>query len=105
MDEPVDSTTAMQSLRNKVWEPRMFVDDYFYELKAAAVQAKAPLRVTCVVLLTQLPPPAQGPINDWLVEKVDVTVSILREVINKVRKALVEKTFLSIKAIVILNDL
>ena len=103
LDEPVDSTTAMQSLRNKDWEPGTFVDDYFYELKAAVIDAKVPLRVACVILITQLPPPVQGPINDWLAEKVDITLSIAREFINKVRNALVEKSSLSIKAIVILN--
>ena len=49
------------------------------------------LRVACVILITQLPPPVQGPINDWQAEKVDITLSIAREFINKVRKALVEK--------------
>ena len=39
LDTPVDCTKAMQSIRNKDWEPGTYIDDYFYELKAAATGA------------------------------------------------------------------
>ena len=91
LDDPVDSTTAMQTIRNKDWEPGTLVDDYFYELRTAATAAKTPLRIACVVLITQLPSPVQGPVNDWLAEKEDVTTAVAREFIKKVRKLLVEK--------------
>ena len=91
LDAPIDPTKAMQTIRNKDWEPGVFIDDYFYELKTATVWAKAPLRIACVVLITQLPPSVQGPINDWLAEKEELTAALSREFICKVRKVLVEK--------------
>ena len=33
LDEPLDTTRAMQSMRSKDWEPGTFIDDYFYEFK------------------------------------------------------------------------
>ena len=91
LDTPVDVTKSMQSIRNLNWQPGTFIDDYFYELKAATVGAKAPLRIACVVLVTQLPQTVQGVINDWLVEKEEITPVIAREFIYKVHKMLVEK--------------
>ena len=91
LDSPVDPTKAMQTIRNKDWEPGVFIDDYFYDLKTVTIWAKAPLRIACVVLITQLPPSMQGPINDWLTGKDEVTAAVAREFIGNVRKVLVEK--------------
>ena len=55
LDPPVDSTKAMEIIRGKGWEPGTYIDDYFYELKAASESAQVPLRMTCIVLITQLP--------------------------------------------------
>ena len=91
LDTPVDVTKSMQSIREQDWQPGTLIDDYFYELKVATLGAKAPLRVACVVLITQLPHSLQSSINDWLMEKEDVSPAIAREFILKVRRALVEK--------------
>ena len=91
LDPPVDCMKAMQEIRDKDWKPGIYIDEFFYELKAAITAAKAPLRVACIVLITQLPPSVQSRINDWIAEKDDVNVIVTRDFINKVRKALVEK--------------
>ena len=91
LDPPVDCMKAMQEIRDGDWEPGTYIDDYFYQLKAATTAAKAPLRIACVVLITQLPPSVQSLVNDWLAEKDDVNVTVAREFINKVRKTLAEK--------------
>ena len=73
LDTPVDVTKSMQSIREQDWQPDTLIDDNFCELKAGILGAKAPLRVACVVLVTQLPHSVQSSINDWLMEKEDVS--------------------------------
>ena len=63
---------AMHEIRDGDWEPGTYIDDYFYQLKAATTAAKAPLRIACVVLITKLPPSVQSLVNDWLAEKDDM---------------------------------
>ena len=82
---------SMVTLCPKEWEAGTPIDDYFYELRTAAEEAGAPLRMACLLLTGQLPPPVQGPMKDWVIVKEEVTKGIARDFIKAVRKSLTEK--------------
>ena len=81
----------MVNLCHKEWEAGTLIDDYFYELRTAAVEAGAPLRMACLLLTGKLPPAVQGPMKDWVTERNEITKAISPEFMIAVRKSLTEK--------------
>ena len=51
LDPPMDRTQAMVSLCRQDWSPGVFIDDYFYELWSIAVEAQAPPKMVCTLLI------------------------------------------------------
>lgn len=49
------------------------IDDYFYQLIAAAQDAVAPLRMAYLVLVSQVLPTIQNLLKEWVAAQVEVT--------------------------------
>ena len=91
LDPPIDPQQALLMLCHKEWEAGVPVDNYFYELHDASVDAEAPMRMACLVLISQMPQPAQNPLKEWIAAREDVTKPIARDFIVMVRKTLTER--------------
>ena len=59
LDPPKDQHRDMLAICKTDWEPRVLIDDLFYELKEAAIRSQTPMKLACVVLICQLPPNVQ----------------------------------------------
>ena len=91
LDPPIDPQQALLTLCHKEWKAGVPIDDYFYELIAAAQGAEAPLRIACLVSISQVPPAIQNPLKEWVAAQAEVTKHLAREFIIIVRKALTER--------------
>ena len=88
---PVDPQQALLTLCHREWEAGVPIDDYFYELIAAAQDAVASLRMACLVLTSQVPPAVQNSLKEWVAARDEVTKPLAREFIIMVRKTLTER--------------
>ena len=59
LDPPKDQHRDMLAICKTDWEPGVLIDDWFYELKEAAIRSQTPMNLACVVLICQLPPNVQ----------------------------------------------
>ena len=91
LDPPVDPQQSMVNLCRKEWDSGIFIDDYFYELRTAAEEAGAPLRMVCLLLTGQLPAGVQSKMKEWIAGKEEIDRRVARDFIVAVRKALAEK--------------
>ena len=91
LDPPVDPQQSMDNLCRREWDSGVFIDDYFYELRTAAEEAGAPLRMVCLLLTGQLPMGVLGKMKEWIADKEDINRAVARDFIVAVRRALAEK--------------
>ena len=91
LDSPIDPQQSLLTLCHKEWEAGVPIGDYFYELRSAAQEAQAPLRMACLALTSQLPPAVQNILKDWIATQDEITKPIARDFIVVVRKRLTEK--------------
>ena len=90
LDPPVDPQQSLLTLCHKEWEPGIQIDDY-YELAGATQVAEAPLRMACLVLVSQLPSAVQSSLKEWVAAHNEVTKPLARDFVVLVRKLLTEK--------------
>ena len=77
------------------WARDEEVDVFFYRLKNAGSEAKAPMKMVYSVLVDQLPEQVQPLIKEWLgkEENAEITIQKGREFVRKVKSLLLEKGF------------
>ena len=96
LDPPPDPHRALQTLCRMDWSQGEEVDVFFYKLKGAGTEAKAPMRMICSILVGQLPEPAQLSVKEWLErEEAEITTTKGREFILKIKNVLREKGYSS----------
>ena len=97
LDPPPDPHRALQTLCRTDWAQGEEIDVFFYRIKNAGSEAKAPMRLICSVLVGQLPEPVQPSIKEWLGRDEDGEISLhrSREFIRKVKSGLLEKGYKS----------
>ena len=91
LDPSVDPQQALLVLCHKKWEAGVPIDDYFYELIAAAQDAVAPMPIACLVLTSQVLPAVQNSLKEWIAARDEVTKPLAREFIILVHKTLTER--------------
>ena len=86
LDPPRDPHRDMLAICKTDWEPGVLIDDLFYELKEAAIRSQTPMKLACVVLISQLPPSVQNVMKDWIAEIGEVDTVQARTFISKVKE-------------------
>ena len=73
----------MDNLCRKEWDSGVFIDDYFYELRTAAEEVGAPLRMVCLLLTGQLPMGVHGKMKEWIADKEDINRAVARDLLSR----------------------
>ena len=91
IDPPKDPHRALRELRKTDWQAGENVNDFFNRMKDLALEAKTTMILACSIFVSQLPLNLQPPLREWLEWQGEIQTKEARELLVKVKTALVEK--------------
>ena len=88
---PKDPHRGLRELRKTDWQAGESVDDFFYRMQDLAREARPSTSMACNIFVSQFPLSIQPSLREWLDVREEVGTKEARELIVKVKTALVEK--------------